>query len=565
MPKIETTGRLFFSLLGKTLRDSELEALLPVAKAELDGHEGDVLKIELNDTNRPDLWSAAGIVRLLKSYEKEEVVLYDFFSTADETFDSEGRSLIVDASVKEVRPFSIGFAARGHKVSEDDLEALIQSQEKLCSNFGRKRKTIAMGIYRSDLIKYPVHYRGADPDTTSFVPLGMEQELTLRQICTEHPKGKEYGPIVSGHKLFPFLHDDNNDVLSFPPVINSDRIGAVEVGDENLFLELSGMDLKDLLLAASIMACDMSDMGFEILPVKVILGEETEFGSEITVPYYFQEPVSCSMAQIHKTLGMKLSSTEVVKALKRMGMHAICDNDVVYATVAEYRNDFLHPVDLIEDVMIGHGLNKFEPEMPQDFTVGRLSPAEEMGRKVKDLMVGLGFQEMIYNYLGSKREYVDNMNFPQEKCIFISNPMSENYEVVRPSIIPSLLESESVSANAPFPHKIFEVGKVAFRDERDNSGTTTRNTLGFLASDSVMGYNDVSSLVNTLLYFLGKEFSLATLEGDARFIEGRCARIMIGQTEVGVFGEIHPQVLENWGSIMPTIACEIDLDLVMAD
>jgi phenylalanyl-tRNA synthetase beta chain len=565
MPKIETTGRLFFSLLGKTLRDSELEALLPVAKAELDGHEGDVLKIELNDTNRPDLWSAAGIVRLLKSYEKEEVVLYDFFSTADETFDSEGRSLIVDASVKEVRPFSIGFAARGHKVSEDDLEALIQSQEKLCSNFGRKRKTIAMGIYRSDLIKYPVHYRGADPDTTSFVPLGMEQELTLRQICTEHPKGKEYGPIVSGHKLFPFLHDDNNDVLSFPPVINSDRIGAVEVGDENLFLELSGMDLKDLLLAASIMACDMSDMGFEILPVKVILGEETEFGSEITVPYYFQEPVSCSMSQIHKTLGMKLSSTEVVKALKRMGMHAICDNDVVYATVAEYRNDFLHPVDLIEDVMIGHGLNKFEPEMPQDFTVGRLSPAEEMGRKVKDLMVGLGFQEMMYNYLGSKREYVDNMNFPQEKCIFISNPMSENYEVVRPSIIPSLLESESVSAHAPFPHKIFEVGKVAFRDERDNSGTTTRNTLGFLASDSVMGYNDVSSLVNTLLYFLGKEFSLATLEGDARFIEGRCARIMIGQTEVGVFGEIHPQVLENWGSIMPTIACEIDLDLVMAD
>ncbi len=565
MPKIETTGRLFFSLLGKTLRDSELEALLPVAKAELDGHEGDVLKIELNDTNRPDLWSAAGIVRLLKSYEKEEVVLYDFFSTADETFDSEGRSLIIDASVKEVRPFSIGFAARGHKVSEDDLEALIQSQEKLCSNFGRKRKTIAMGIYRSDLIKYPVHYRGADPDTTSFVPLGMEQELTLRQICTEHPKGKEYGPIVSGHKLFPFLHDDNNDVLSFPPVINSDRIGAVEVGDENLFLELSGMDLKDLLLAASIMACDMSDMGFEILPVKVILGEETEFGSEITVPYYFQEPVSCSMAQIHKTLGMKLSSTEVVKALKRMGMHAICDNDVVYATVAEYRNDFLHPVDLIEDVMIGHGLNKFEPEMPQDFTVGRLSPAEEMGRKVKDLMVGLGFQEMMYNYLGSKREYVDNMNFPQEKCIFISNPMSENYEVVRPSIIPSLLESESVSAHAPFPHKIFEVGKVAFRDERDNSGTTTRNTLGFLASDSVMGYNDVSSLVNTLLYFLGKEFSLATLEGDARFIEGRCARIMIGQTEVGVFGEIHPQVLENWGSIMPTIACEIDLDLVMAD
>ena len=565
MPKIETTGKLFYSLLGRTLQDSELEEIFPVAKAELDGHEGDLLKIELNDTNRPDLWSAAGIARLLKAYWGVEAPLYDFFSTSEECFDSEGRELIVDASAKEGRPYSIGFAARGHVVDEDDLEALIQSQEKLCSNFGRKRKTIAMGIYRSDLIKYPVHYRGADPDATSFVPLGMDRKLTLREICTEHPKGREYGPIVSDCRVFPYLHDDNGDTLSFPPVINSDRIGAVEVGDENLFLELSGMDLRDLLLAASIMACDMSDMGFEILPVKVRFPEETEFGTEITVPYYYQEPVSCTLEQVHKTLGQKMSGEEAVASLKRMGMYAIYSDGSLFATVPEYRNDFLHPVDLVEDVMIGYGLGNFEPEMPQDFTVGRLSPAEELGRKVKDLMVGLGFQEMMYNYLGSKREYVDNMNFPQEKCIFISNPMSENYEVVRPSIIPSLLESESVSAHAPFPHKIFEVGKVAFLDSSDNSGTTTRNNVGFLASDSVMGFNDVSSLVNTLFYFLGKEYTLSALEGDGRFIEGRCAKVMLGEFEVGIFGEIHPQVLANWGSTMPTIACEIDLDLVMAN
>lgn len=191
MPKIETTGKLFYSLLGKTIQDEQLEEIFPpVAKAELDGHEDDLLKIELNDTNRPDLWSAAGIARQLKAYwGGTEAPLYDFFSTADETFESEGRELIVDASAKEVRPYSIGFAAKGHKVSEDELEALIQSQEKLCSNFGRKRKTIAIGIYRSDLITYPVHYRGADPpDTTKFIPLGMDKELTLREICSEHPK-----------------------------------------------------------------------------------------------------------------------------------------------------------------------------------------------------------------------------------------------------------------------------------------------------------------------------------------------------------------------------------------
>ncbi|MDY0303680.1 MAG: phenylalanine--tRNA ligase subunit beta, partial [Sphaerochaeta sp.] len=172
MPKIDTTDTLFFGLLGRTMTDDELEQILPVAKAELDGHEDGILKIELNDTNRPDLWSSAGVVRQLKSYWGLEAPLYDFFSTREEEFESGGRTLHVEQSAKDVRPYSVGFATRGHKVSEDELEALIQSQEKLCHNFGRKRRTIAIGLYRSDLITYPVHYRGVDPDKTSFVPLG---------------------------------------------------------------------------------------------------------------------------------------------------------------------------------------------------------------------------------------------------------------------------------------------------------------------------------------------------------------------------------------------------------
>ena len=565
MPKIETSEKLFYGLLGKTLTDSQLEDILPVAKAELDGHEDDLLKIELNDTNRPDLWSAAGVARLLKAYWGVEAPLYDFCSTKEETFDHEGRELHVHSSVSKVRPYGIAFAAKGHAIDEHDLEALIQSQEKLCSNFGRKRKTIAMGIYRSSLIKYPVHYKGVDPDKTSFVPLGMSEKLSLREICNVHPKGKEYGPIVADSPLFPYITDDNGETLSFPPVINSARIGAVEIGDSELFLELSGTDLPDMLLAASIMACDMSDLGFEILPVKCIFPEETEFGKEITVPYYFQEPTSCPLALVHKTLGEKMTGEVAVASLKKMGIYAFYSDETIYATVPEFRNDFLHPCDLVEDIMIGYGLGNFQPEMPQDFTMGRLTAAEEMGRKVKDIMVGLGFQEMVYNYLGSRREYATNMEVDGKQYISIANPMSENYEMVRPSIIPSMMESESVSGHAPFPHKIFEVGKVAFLDDSDNSGTTTRNNLGFLSSDSVMGFNEVSSLVNTLMYFLGKEYSLASLDGDARFIEGRCAAVMLGETKVGVFGEISPKVLENWGCGMPTVATEIDLDLVMAN
>ena len=565
MPKFETKEKFLFSLLGREYTDDELEQVFPRAKAELDEHdkENGVFKIELNDTNRPDLWSAMGLARLLKNYEDPQIRQYDFFSSKCFTADNKGRELHVGNRAKEVREFSCGFVASGKTVDEDILLTLIQSQEKLCFNFGRKRKTIAMGIYRNDLIQYPIHYDGADPDKTHFVPLHMEEDLTLREILEKHPKGQEYGYIIKDKPVYPYLYDNAGKTLSMPPVINSAFVGAVEIGDNNLFVEMSGPILKDILLCASIMAVDMADLGFTIEPVKVIYPYETEFGKEITVPYYFQDSQSCTVQEIKHVLGEDINAEDAKDALLRMGVYSVSEGDTIHITCPEYRNDFLHPVDVVEDVMIGYGLENFEPTIPRDFTVGRLTPAEELGRKVKDIMVGMGFQEMIYNYLGSRREYVDNMHIKGDKVIMISNPMSENFEAVRPSIIPSLLESESVSGHATYPHKIFEVGKVAYLEPSDNSGTVTRNSLGFMSADGSVTFNDANSFINTLMYFLRTEYTLAVPEDDPRFIPGRCADIIVGGKKIGIFGEVHPAVLESWGCGMPAIVAEIDLDCLL--
>ena len=565
MPKFETKEKFLFSLLGREYTDDELEQVFPRAKAELDEHDKNngVFKIELNDTNRSDLWSAMGLARLLKNYEDPQVRQYDFFSSKCFTADNKGRELIVGNRAKEVREFSCGFVASGKTVDEDILLTLIQSQEKLCFNFGRKRRTIAMGIYRNDLIQYPIHYDGADPDKTHFVPLHMEEDLTLREILEKHPKGQEYGYIIKDKPVYPYLYDNAGKTLSMPPVINSAFVGAVEIGDNNLFVEMSGPILKDILLCASIMAVDMADLGFTIEPVKVIYPYETEFGKEITVPYYFQDSQSCTVQEIKHVLGEDINVEDAKDALLRMGVYSVSEGDTIHITCPEYRNDFLHPVDVVEDVMIGYGLENFEPTIPRDFTVGRLTPAEELGRKVKDIMVGMGFQEMIYNYLGSRREYVDNMHIKGDKVIMISNPMSENFEAVRPSIIPSLLESESVSGHATYPHKIFEVGKVAYLEPSDNSGTVTRNSLGFMSADGSVTFNDANSFINTLMYFLRTEYTLAVPEDDPRFIPGRCADIIVGGKKIGIFGEVHPAVLESWGCGMPAIVAEIDLDCLL--
>jgi len=564
MPKVEIYKEPFYRALGRKYGDEELIELLTTAKAELDEHVEDegLLKIELNDTNRPDLWSMAGLARQLNIYLGAPITGYDFFSTKDELRDYGSRVIEVDAALKDIRPYFAAFVARGKAIDEPQLKDLIQTQEKLCWNYGRRRSSISMGVYRADLIDFPIRYRAVDPDATSFVPLDMDRGLSLRQILTEHPKGVEYGYIVADYSLFPFLEDGKGEVLSFPPIINSAHLGAVKVGDSEHLIEMTGTDMESLLHAASIVACDMADEGYEILPVKVIYPFDTPYGKEIVTPYYFQSEVTLDIDYATKLLGEELTIEDGVRFVLKMGNKVTVEGSSLTVTPPPYRNDFLHPVDIVEEIMIGRGMDSFKPVWPEDFTVGRLSEAEINNRRIREIMVGLGYQEMIYNYLGSRRDFMERMNLNGEDIIEIANPMTENYEIVRNSQLPNLLSSESVSANAVYPHCIFEIGKIAYKDSSENYGSVTQNTLSFLIADVEAGFNDANSHLSALFFYLTREYSLQEVE-DPRFITGRVGGIICNGVKLGIIGEFHPAILDNWGIQMPCVGAEIDIDLLM--
>ena len=587
MPKIEVNEKLFFNLLGKKFDYDILEKKLTCGKAELDekpnmdqNPDERVIKIELNDTNRPDLWSTGGVARQLRLHDGAKRSDYSkFMSKNGDIKDCGNRIVQVDKDLKDVRPYMVSFVISGKAIDDPMLKDIIQTQEKLCWNFGRKRKSISMGVYRVADIQWPVQYVAVDPDKTSFVPLACESSMTCREILSEHPKGKEYGWILKDAKKFPLLKDNKNEIMSMAPIINSATLGAVQVGDKDLMVELTGSEMENLILAANIVACDFYDAGYEILPVKVQHPYDTGFGKDIVVPYYFQKETKTTLSAINKKLGCDLTKEQVIDALSRMDNDVstkdipLTDSTEKYCkanktdveftlTPAPYRNDFLHEVDIIEDVMIGMGLDYFAPVRPNDFTIGHLSPVTIFSRKTKEIMVGLGYQEMIFNYLGSKRDYIDKMNLTAEGVIEISNPMSENYQFVRPSIIASLLKAESSAGQAVFPHKVFEIGKVAFLDDSENTGTKTIQSLGFLTASNNANFNDLASEVSSILYFLDHKYDVKEIE-DPRFIPGRQAAIYVNGKQVGIFGEVHPQVLENWAITVPCVAGEIDLESIM--
>ena len=573
MPKIDVNEQLFFNLLGRKYDySSEFEHLLSSAKAELDeapsaaaSQDERIIKIELNDTNRPDLWSTAGLARLLRMHTggaSNKARYQAFLSTVGERKNSGNRTITVAPALQHIRPFMTAFVISGKPIDDAMLKDIIQTQEKLCWNFGRKRRSVSMGVYRSELINWPVQYRAVDPHTTSFTPLGFDTEMTCEQIITEHPKGKEYGWILKGMKKVPLLSDAKGGVLSMAPIINSAHIGAVQPGDADLLVELTGTDMPSLLLATNIVACDFSDAGYTILPVSVEYPYDTGFGKTITTPLYFQEPTKTTVHAVNKLLGTALSAQDIVEALERMDNTVTVEGDCLTLTPPAYRNDFLHEVDIIEDVMMGKTVEFFEPETPREFTIGRLSPVTLLSRKIKSLMVGFGYQEMIFNYLGSKKDYIDRMNIDGESVIEIANPMSENYQFVRPSIIPSLLSAETVSGNAVYPHRIFETGKIAYLAPEENTGTRTRQSLGFLTVNQDANFNEAASLIAGLLYYLQMDYAVCETH-DPRFIEGRQAGVLANGKQIGIFGELHPQVLENWSVTVPAFAGELDIESIL--
>jgi phenylalanyl-tRNA synthetase beta chain len=589
MPKIEVNEQVFYTLAGcpggrsRWKNKDEFEEALTCAKAELDEDSDKslpeserALKIELNDTNRPDLWGTAGCARQLRVYNDRKIPEYSFFSRPGNV-KTTTHKVRVQASVKQVRPYLAGFIAKGNTITDPMLRDMIQTQEKLAWNFGRKRRSISMGLYRTSLIKWPIIYKGVDPDSVSFVPLQWDGQLTLREILKQHPKGKEYAFIQEHEPIHPLLTDADGVILSYPPIINSNDLGAVQVGDNEIFVELTGTDIASMTLAASIVACDLADNGFTIEPVEVEYEFDTPFGKNIVFPYYFQETVFCSLSRIEKFLGEKLNADECVEALTRMGVKAEKTKDCergqnttktdgvregVRATPPEYRNDFLHAADVAEDVMIGRSLNSFKPQRPADSTIGRLLPVTLFSRQIKELLVGMGYQEMIYNYLGSRKNLVENMRGDGSKIIRIFNPMTENYEYVRDSILASLMESESISGRSVYPHKIFEVGKIAFLDGAENYRSKTRQFAGFLHAGTDAGFNTAAAELQTLFYYLSREYDVEE-SSDARFIPGRTAAIIYSGKQIGVFGELHPEALENWGVTVPCTAGEIDLDALI--
>jgi phenylalanyl-tRNA synthetase beta chain len=536
MPKIEISKRELEKLIGREFSIKELDELLLFAKGELENVDDDILKVDIKDTNRPDLWSIEGIAREIKLHLgiKTEI-----------KYKNSKVEVIVDEKTSKVRPYIACCIVKGLNFTDELIKEVMEQQEKLHLLLGRDREKIAIGISNFDLITPNITYKLAT-EKIKFAPLGYEEEMTPKEILRKHEKGIKYRHLVK--KAIPILVDSKEEVISMPPIINSNKLGKITTETKNIFIDVTGTDKKLVELTLLILALNFAERNGKIERVKVKYKNK-----EIFYPILEKKSIKINPENVRKILGLNLSNKGIVDLLKKAGYECSMKGDKIECIYPPYRYDIIDERDVIEDVAISYGYNDIEPLNLEIFTIGEENKKEKYCKVVEELMIGLGFQQILSFILSSEDNEIKKMKVKTNVCRIV-NPCSQSYTIVRSSLLPSLLNFLSKNQHVDFPQKIFEVGRVV-----ENS--KEKILLSAMISNSIVGYEEISSVLDTLLSNLKISYKLKKTS-DPRFIGGRVAKIIVNNREVGIMGEISPEVLENFKLETLVVGFELDLEFL---
>ncbi|MBT6774533.1 phenylalanine--tRNA ligase subunit beta [Candidatus Woesearchaeota archaeon] len=542
MPTINVSKKEFEQLVGKELPLDQLKDRISMLGTDLEKVEDDEIEVEIFP-NRPDMLSVQGFARAFSSFIGEKTGLrhYDVKKS--------GEKIIVDGSVKKVRPFTACAIVKNLQFNDEKIKEVIQIQEKLHITYGRNRKKAAIGVYPMEKISFPINYKANEPNKIKFKPLESEQELTGLQILSQHKAGREFGHLLEGLDKFPYFIDANNEILSMPPIINSHLTGRISEETTAVFIECSGFDYQVLSKCLNIVVTALADMGGEIYSLELDYEEDKKSSPDLT-----PEKMKLDLKYINKWLGLSLSDEEAKNLLEKMGHDY--ENGIVM--IPAYRTDILHQVDLAEDVAIAYGYENFVEEIPNVATIGEENKLEKFARKVREILVGLKLLE-VKNYHLTTAENLNEKMLLENKLIPLKNALGEHNHL-RNIILPSLLLNLKDNQHHEYPQNIFEIGRT-FNHGKTETGVKETEKLAVVLCHEKTDFTEIKQALTALMDSLGLEVSIKETEHPS-YIVGRVGEIIVNDLSLGFIGELSPEVLNKWDLMVPVVGFELELETV---
>ena len=436
-------------------------------------------------------------------------------------------------------------------------------QENLHWVLGRDRKKVAIGIHNLDVVKPPFTYKAAKPDEYSFVALETTEKKNLNDILEHHKKGKKYAHLLDKFDKYPLIIDSDNNILSMPPIINGELTKLSE-DTENVLIDVTGTDERAVNFALNIIACSFAESGGRIKTMDIVYNNRT-----VETPNLTPKKMYVNIGNAQKILGVELTTIDVVDMLKRVRLGAEVEaDDKIAVTIPAYRIDILHEVDIIENIAIGYCIRKIQPELPEIATIAYPDTGKIFENRVRDIMIGMGFYEVMSLMLTSEDQHYTNMRLPEDEHVMVAQPISQDRTMIRKSLLNGLMEFLEDNTHEELPQRIFEVGDVAFLDPNSETGTRIIKKLSCLVTHSNANFTEIKSITDSFISNIGLKMKIESINHPS-FIKGRCAAI-IGEYEdvdgilikknsvKGFFGEIDPEVITNFNLEYPVIGFEVE-------
>ena len=537
--------------LGIDMDKDELIDTLPMMSSDIEDFDDEEIKVEFFP-NRPDNLSVEGVARSFKGFIGQEIGFPDY------RVEESGEYVTVDKDVAKIRPF-IGFAKIDNvDFTGDKLKYVMDFQENLHWVIGRDRKKVAIGIHNADVVEGPFKYIATPKDANAFVPLEKDTEMTPDEILTKHDKGKAYAHLIENFDKYPLILDKDDNVLSMPPIINGE-LTKLKEDTGNIIVDVTGTDERAVNQALNIICSSFAEVGGQIKSMEVRYEDKS-----ILTPDLTPQEMNVHVDTANELIGGTSLTAEDIKGLllkARFDAEIIDDNEVK-AIIPAYRVDILHEVDVVENIAVQYHINDVVAELPDINTVAYENDWFKAEGIIREVMISLGFQEVMSLMLTNEEAHYEKMNQPEEPHVQVARPITIDRTMIRTSLINSLMEFLEDNKHEDLPQKIFEIGDVLYIDETKENKTVASKKLAALVCHSTANFTEIKSIVTSVLSNLGYSMEIADSENKT-FIEGRAADV-VGVAEKGTvkgfFGEVSPEVITNFTLEYPVIAFEIEFN-----
>jgi len=270
-----------------------------------------------------------------------------------------------------------------------------------------------------------------------------------------------------------------------------------------------------------------------------------------------------------RLIGVKISAMRMVKILKALGFgisrrSTIKKGKPVYDVEVPYwrARDIEGERDFAEEIARVYGYANLPSEIPQGpLPLAPVDPVLAAEDTAKRAFAAAGFTEMV-NYSFGPGTVLEKAGFNPKNCVRIANPLSADFEFLRPSLVPGVLavieENEGL-----FPENdVFEVSNVYMKNDGANlpeeRATVLLASYGPYSDDRL--FRRVKGVLESFYSDIGRDVDTGRIEPQSRLWHpGRTVDLYIGDTAIGTMGEIHPLVLEHFGINGRVCAAEFDL------